>query len=231
MIFVTGDTHGQADIAKLRNKEFKMHEDLTKNDYVIICGDFGGVWDNSKTDFYWRKWYNDKKYTLLFVDGNHENFDLLNAFSVQEWKGGKVHQVEESVFHLMRGQVFTIDGQKIFTMGGGTSIDKEWRKEGISWWTQEILNPTEWKEGLINLKAHNWHVDYIITHTASHSIMQKRLMEVKECSKLNSYLEWVQRNVSYKWWFFGHFHKDIVFREERCTCLYNKIRTLDNRIF
>ena len=45
-IFVTGDTHREHDFAKL---EFfaKRNPQLTKNDYVIIAGDFGGVW--------WRK--------------------------------------------------------------------------------------------------------------------------------------------------------------------------------
>ena len=44
MIYVTGDTHIDQDISKLNAKSFPKQKDLTKNDYVIICGDFGGVW-------------------------------------------------------------------------------------------------------------------------------------------------------------------------------------------
>lgn len=43
MIYVTGDTHGVIDIGKLGFKNFPEGKNLTKNDYVIICGDFGFV--------------------------------------------------------------------------------------------------------------------------------------------------------------------------------------------
>ena len=47
-IFLTGDTHG--DFSRLRPEVFREQERLTKEDYVIICGDFGGVWDGSDTE-------------------------------------------------------------------------------------------------------------------------------------------------------------------------------------
>ena len=45
-IFITGDTHGSTDISKLGLSRFWEAERLTKNDYVIILGDFGLIWDN-----------------------------------------------------------------------------------------------------------------------------------------------------------------------------------------
>ena len=33
-----------------------------------------------------------KKYTICFVDGAHENFDVLNAYTPYRWKGGNAHQ-------------------------------------------------------------------------------------------------------------------------------------------
>lgn len=48
MIYVTGDTHGCLDVKKLSIKNFKEQKSLTKEDYVIICGDFGLTWDKSK---------------------------------------------------------------------------------------------------------------------------------------------------------------------------------------
>ena len=99
---------------------------MTKDDYVIIYGDFGGVWDvggESKGEKYWLDWFEGRSYTLLFVDGNHENFDRLNGYPVKEWHGGKVHELRPHVMHLIRGQVFEIDGKKIFTFGGVSSHD------------------------------------------------------------------------------------------------------------
>ena len=40
MIFITGDTHGDW-INRLRTKVFPEQKEMTKDDYVIICGDFG----------------------------------------------------------------------------------------------------------------------------------------------------------------------------------------------
>ena len=41
--------------------------------------------------------------------------------------------ISDSICHLMRGQVFDIDGKTFFTFGGGNSIDKAWRTPGVSW--------------------------------------------------------------------------------------------------
>ena len=46
----------------------------------------------------------------VFIDGNHENYDRLSAYPVTEWRGGKVHRIADNILHLMRGQVFEIDG-------------------------------------------------------------------------------------------------------------------------
>ena len=68
-------------------------------------------------------WLDCKSFTTLFVDGNHENFDRLYDYPVENWHGGKVHKIRPSVIHLMRGQVFDIDDRSIFTFGGASSHD------------------------------------------------------------------------------------------------------------
>ena len=136
MILITGDTHGTIDFNKLKTLPMKI-KDLTYNDYVIIAGDFGGVWSEKTLE---QDLYHYKKlpFTVLFVDGNHENFDLLNSYEVEYWNGGKIHRIAKNIIHLMRGQVFEIDGKTIFTFGGAISIDKVHRKEHISWWKEEM---------------------------------------------------------------------------------------------
>ena len=68
-LFITGDTHADIDIAKLTTKRFPLQKQLNKDDYVIICGDFGVVWNNSDFDMKLQKWYQEKPWTTLFVDG------------------------------------------------------------------------------------------------------------------------------------------------------------------
>ena len=127
-IYVTGDLHGHIDISKLNMKNFSDQKHLTKKDYLIICGDFGLIWNNSNQELYWRKWLENKNFTTLFCDGNHENHVLLNKYPIEQWNGGKIHRISNSIIHLMRGQVFIIDGLKFFVMGGAVSVDKEFRR-------------------------------------------------------------------------------------------------------
>lgn len=74
MIYITGDTHGG--FQRFGSKYFPQQTQMGRNDYMIICGDFGGLWDGGQKDQHWLDWLAEKPFTTLFVDGNHENFDL-----------------------------------------------------------------------------------------------------------------------------------------------------------
>ena len=132
MIYVTGDTHIPIDINKLNTKNFPQQKNMTKYDFVIVCGDFGGVWNGDNEEKFWLKWLRDKNFTTLFADGNHENFHMLSEYPVEVFGGGKVHKINDSVYHLMRGEVYTLDEKKFFVMGGASSHDKQFRTENIS---------------------------------------------------------------------------------------------------
>lgn len=126
-IFITGDTHSNAreEMSRFNTENFPRQKELTKEDYVIICGDFGFCWnkEESGNEKFWLNWLEDKPWTTLFIDGNHENHDRLDSLPVENWKGGKVHFLRPSVIHLMRGQIFTINGKTFATMGGAPSHD------------------------------------------------------------------------------------------------------------
>ena len=124
MIYITGDCHGNFE--RFNPSIFPEQNEMTKEDYVIICGDFGGVWnrdEESKEETMVLDWLDSRPFTTLFVCGNHENFDRLYQYPIEEWHGGKVHKIRESVLHLMRGQVFEIAEKKIFSFGGASSHD------------------------------------------------------------------------------------------------------------
>ena len=80
MIYITGDCHG--DYRRFRKDIFPEQKDMTKEDYVIICGDFG-FWDRSREQEYWMRWLEERPFTALWVDGNHENFDLLSEYPAE----------------------------------------------------------------------------------------------------------------------------------------------------
>jgi len=216
MIFITGDLHGDIDIDKFNTKNFDS-SDLTKNDYVIICGDFGLLWNNSKQEKWWLNWLTNKPFTTLFVDGNHENHDMLDALPIEEWNGGKIHRINDSIIHFMRGQIFTLENRKFFTFGGADSIDKEHRREFISWWKQEMPSCAEYEEGLYNLEKHDNTVDYIITHTCPSRIIEGKTY--KGITAIEKYFDNIENIVKFKHWYFGHYHM-YKRLEDKFTCLY-----------
>jgi hypothetical protein len=138
MIYLTGDTHGGIDSSKLNSKSFSDHKYLHKSDFLIILGDFGYIWNNDKSLEYWLKWFSKKEWTTLFIDGNHENFELLNGFKTEYWNGGVIHRITDSIIHLMRGQIYNIDNNYFYTFGGAHSVDYQYRKPGVSWWEDEM---------------------------------------------------------------------------------------------
>ena len=241
-IIVTGDIHGNP-FQRLNVENFPEGKTFTKEDYVIILGDFGLVWDNSAMELACLDWLENKPWTTLFIDGNHENYDLLNKFPIEEWGGGRVQKIRSSVIHLLRGEVYDIGGYKFLAMGGARSHDiqdgvlevgdpriKIWKKDDfklfrinhISWWEEEIPNEEERKNALKNLAENDYKVDYILTHEAPSSdvvLMDHLLYHPDEYSK---WLEMeIRQKVKYKKWFFGHYHLNLDVNEKE-TCLFER---------
>lgn len=185
-----------------------------------MCGDFACCWDNGRQDEYIQNWYNSKPWTTLFVDGNHENHDLLNSYPVEIWNGGKIHRISDKIIHLMRGQVFTIEGKTFFTMGGAASSDKVYRKEGISWWASEMPSRDEMNEAIENLDKVG-KVGYILSHCAPAEV-QQNLCYWYEQNSITRFLELVKNNYEFDHWFCGHYHYDTEIGN-KFTVLYDNI--------
>lgn len=235
-VFVTGDTHG--DFTRLRPLFFPEQSELTKEDYVIICGDFGGVWDNSPEDAYWLDWLEEKPFTTLFLDGNHENFDLLAGYPTEQWHGGQVQPIRPSVLHLTRGQIYTIQGKTFFTMGGAASHDIsggvlnpndplfQQKRERLAqkgemyrilhrtWWQEELPSPEEYQTALKHLDRHNWSVDYILTHCCPASLQPLLGAGLCQVDELTCFLDEIFQRCQFKAWFFGHYHRDQNFGKQ-----------------
>lgn len=103
MIYVTGDTHGSQRfgyhsvdgyIPRLNSGSFPDGDDMTKDDYIVILGDFGGVWGTNTKEFRESKseerdlnWLDKRPFTTLFVPGNHENYDRLTGCKSEDLLG------------------------------------------------------------------------------------------------------------------------------------------------
>lgn len=230
-VFVTGDTHGNAlnDFEKIL--KWDSSKNLTKNDILIILGDFGFIWNNIQSDSKEITWFNyfDKlSYTLCFLDGNHENFDRINKLPEIDFYGGKAGKASENVYHLKRGQIYTFEDKTFFTLGGADSIDKAQRIIGIDWWHQELLSKAEEDFALDNLLSVNNKVDYILTHT----LPKSKILEMIERTHINffcfkcedpvaNFLDYIYKSTKFKHWYCGHLHEDYYL--ENFSILYHKI--------
>ena len=207
-MYVTGDCHGEE--ARMIYRGFPYNGDLGNADILFCCGDWGYISNDSFLDYL----AEEKPYTICWIDGNHEKFDLINSYPVEMWNGGKVHIIRRDkagkpkIIHLMRGQIFTIHGVKIFTFGGAYSIDKHMRTPGISWWEQEMPTKEEMEEGMKNLEANNYEVDVILSHTLPETYMCRYHPFHEPEKRLNDYLEEVRKKANYKHWYMGHLHRD-----------------------
>ena len=243
-IFLTGDTHG--DFTRFKKDSFYEQTNLTKEDCVIICGDFGGIWDGNPKEQYWLDWLEDKSFTTLFVSGNHENFAMLETYPVSDWCGGKVQRIRPSILHLMRGQLYEIGGKRFFTMGGTSSHDisdgilepddpqfkqkfKRLNASGAlfrvnrrSWWKEELPSESEYATARATLENANWAVDYIITHCAPNSIQDELSGGMYQRDALTDFLDELRQRCQFKYWFFGHYHQNAVIQKQ-FVLLYEQI--------
>lgn len=199
MIFVTGDCHGN--FQRFGKKQrMKLSHFIQPEDYIIVTGDFGLLWAKDKTFEYNLKWLSGLPFTILWVQGNHENYEMIAEYPLEVWNGGKVrHIVRDKIILLERGQVFHIEGKSFFTFGGVSShdiqggvLDKDsptydkdrtkairsgqpYRVKNVSWWEQELPTEAELQEGRDNLEKLGYSVDYVITHCMSGGMQDKLL--------------------------------------------------------
>ena len=205
MICITGDLHG--DLSRFKHKNIKK---LKKNDSLIICGDFGFIWNGSKKEERILKKLGKKRYNVLFVDGCHENYDLLKKYEVKQWNGGEVRVISGKLMQLMRGSVFTFGDQKIFAFGGGQSDDMDIRRGANTWWAEEVPTIEEIQSAVRTLEKNGNIVDYIVTHEPPSSLKEFLQIDTEQKSEMSTYFDEIRTKCKFKRWFFGKSHMNKV---------------------
>jgi hypothetical protein len=204
MIYVTGDTHG--DSGRFTDSVFRK---IKKRDTLIICGDFGFIWDGSKREKRILKWLGKRRYDVLFVDGVHENFDELEKYEVEKWNGGQTRRISGKLRHLMRGNVFEIEGKRILAFGGGHRDEEVRDVEGR-------CSPSEQEFGaaMSSLEKHKFKIDYIVSYEPPTMIAEFMALGKNTndtlcqgaSEALNHYLDEINTKSDYRYWFFGRHH-------------------------
>lgn len=216
-VFVTGDCHG--DIQRL--VYFVRRMELGAGDAIIVLGDLGIAWRKDKKDLECniKHWEEDTNGVLLyFVDGNHENFDILQNLPKVAGTG----QISEHIYHLLRGETYYIAGKKILTVGGADSIDRGRRTPGLNWWEQETITEND-------IAAAAGHYDYVFTHCCPLSVFKDNQVylatlggvdQSKVDHRSEIMLDKLKSQITFDNWWFGHYHLDMAF-DDKFRCVLN----------
>lgn len=193
-----GDVH--ACFGDLRDR---MSENPDTDEFIQV-GDMAMFWDgrNAGTGSFDRP--------LTWIGGNHDNWDFLNGVPDPN------AYMPANVRYLPRPSRIE-SPLTINFLGGADSIDKGSRREGLSWWRDEVPSYAEF-QAFADLPA----ADIIVTHTAPLSIVT--VMGYRNCTDPTSKALqsiWGQMGYVPQLWFFGHWHQhfDRIIKGTRFICL------------
>lgn len=205
MIYITGDMHG--DLERFKQKALKP---LQRGDSLIVCGDFGFIWDGSQRENKILHKIGKFKFNVLFLEGTHDNISQISQYPTEMWNGGLVRRISGNLLKLERGSIYTIEGKTIFAFGGGESLDMDERLRDSMWWPEELPDENELEQARNNLDASGNVVDYMITHECGTKVKRFIDMETDHINPMTAFFDSIAEDVLYKGWYFGCYHLDKI---------------------
>lgn len=199
MIYLLSDLHENIEFEAFNRYIAEEHS----NDLLIILGDVCLKLQETKENERFTEYFLSAKCPIAILDGNHENFDYLYSFPVEDWNGGKIHRITPNIVHLMRGYVFELEGNSFLAFGGCRSSEG-WKAQG-RWFPQEEASEEEYALAYENIKNHNYKVDYILTHKYNPDANDTYCVP-----KLCELTRFIDSRVEFKQWYSGHCHEDRV---------------------
>lgn len=229
-VLLMGDIHGEVKrLADIANKI----DNWTKDDLIIILGDFGCIWDR-KTAKLKLDYIAELPFTVAFLDGNHENFPLIKEMEqITLWNGGYIGMLSGGTIHLLRGEIYNINNKTIGVCGGANSIDKYWRTEGESWWAEEEIienDVNNFKNNLLIKNLENKKLNIMLSHDCPIEILPT-VRAFSGVNKMSSFsnsqkrLQEIYKMINVDKWYFGHWHFDLQL-DDKFTCMYRNIKQI-----
>lgn len=159
-IIVFGDWHGNTQFA-LKALRFSYVDDFA--DIYLHTGDFG-IWPETiskKSNSYislLEKELKSQDRELWFIDGNHENFEILDNLE-KDSRGLGI--VSPHIYHIPRGHRWEWNETTFLGLGGAVSIDRDLRRNFIDYFPAEEI-----REQDVKLALNGGPVDILLTHEA-----------------------------------------------------------------
>ena len=213
MIYLLSDLHGE-----LYPELLEYAKGAGEGDLLILLGDVGLAFDKSEENRRFTEEFLSLGIKIAFIDGNHENFEYLASFPVEQWCGGRVHRLTPNIVHLMRGEAYEIEGKSFFVFGGCSSSPK-WCEAGL-WHEGDEPSKEELSRAYECLARHGYRFDYVLTH--KYTRVAPRPFESRELEEL---LRFINERVELSHWYAGHAHVDEQI-DEKHTRVYKKLISL-----
>lgn len=215
MIVVAGDFHGE--FAKV-NQFLAKKPEVTM---IIQCGDFG----------YWPRYHNqsyltstgrketfdqyklkNKDVKIVWCPGNHEDWEELMKFDGPS-------EIMPNVFYMPRNSIMDLpDGRKVLFMGGGLSIDRQYRdmrSGAFGWFIEETIS----QKDIMELPDEK--IDIVISHTGPNEFQIKDYHDEYGHDPSRDALSYILNKYRPNLWYFGHMHtfQRGIYNGCRWTCL------------
>jgi Icc-related predicted phosphoesterase len=186
-----GDLHGEFNT-------LKKQVNRVKADHYIQVGDFG-VWP--QIDYYGK--IVDPGKPVYWIRGNHEwEPDIVNLTEVTE--------LRPNMFFVPDGSILELDGIKLGFLGGAESIDKAWRREGVSWFASESLKLASVHKLYDNM-AKMGRIDILVTHTPPSWVCKAMLPSGSEMHPSSKLVEAAWDHCGRPPLICGHMHESKTF--------------------
>lgn len=204
-IVYIGDLHGNFDFIKWWLKAHNM-----KNYTLIQVGDFGIGFKPSQEDNILKSVNEElgkRESLLLVIRGNHDNPSYFDG-----------NHDYEFIKFLPDYTTMEIDGLNHLFIGGGLSIDRRLRNEGVDYWKDEGFVKN------LDLVSNLKDIDVVITHNAPNFVEpfgfdgivtyyadnDPTLLDelTNERNDITEVFETLQKNNKIQYHFYGHFHYD-----------------------
>ncbi len=213
MIYFISDVHEDINFIGLK----KYLEIATKNDLLIILGDVGLNFQDTKQNRLFTEQFLSIDKNIAFIEGNHENFAYLDNFPTEKWNGGTVNRLTDKIVRLIRGNIYEIDGYKFFTFGGCKS-SKKWKEQGLWHFGEEpTLEQIDFAKNTLIQHANT--VDFVLTHK------YEIIGQGENSPLLVDLCKFIDQNVSYKKWLSGHWHREYSL-DDKHIYLHENLRSI-----
>ncbi len=226
MIYITGDKHG--DFNSIFDFCYKFK--TTRKDIMIVLGDAGINYFANSKDYILKNSLLQYPITFFLIHGNHEERpENIDSYKKKKFHGGIVYYEEEypNLLFAKDAEIYNFNNNKVLVIGGAYSVDKPYRLlYGYNWYPSEQPSLKTKNKVLEVLKKNNNKIDVILSHTCPFKYIPREVFisGVDQSSVDNSleyYLDDIENNTDYKYWYCGHFHTEK--KIDKIRFMYNDI--------